>query len=156
MRGLACAVAAPTLGLVLGGCAGARPQALQLRNPIPAGEAFTCALREVAALGYTLLDADREGGIIRAERQNREDGASILLDVDVVDLLTITLEPAGRDRATLRVTAASTEKPRRRDAGGRTEEFPSDRVRDDARTLLRACGGPDAEIADASTERGRR
>lgn len=95
-------------------------------------------MRVLGELEYNILDADRDAGFIRAERQHPGSTPFFMTATGFFDLMTVTvLEDGGG--ASLRVHASSQveEEGQRRSSGIAT----SDEARADADAVLTRCAG---------------
>ncbi|HEX2201664.1 MAG TPA: hypothetical protein VHG91_00125 [Longimicrobium sp.] len=123
-------------------------RALALGSP---DESFSCAMREVNELGYTVADADRGAGFLRAERDRTSLGDALLGGVQRFDQLTLTVFPREDRRTVLRVVTDGYEvEARGENRGGRVSGVPSPRADEDARAILSACGEPEGAPSAAA------
>lgn len=110
-------------------------------SPIPQDGLYTCALRKVNELGYTVTNTNKEAGFITAERQTSSGFSEVVTGRKYHDVLTISIfdEASGGSRR-LRVTAAQTQQTAQ--LFGRASETgvaPSDKAKADSNDLLAAC-----------------
>lgn len=130
----------PIAGLALAACAGSyAPVSFMSPTPRPADEAYTCALRTVNQLGYTIEATDRTSGFLRAGRQSSGAMAALLVERDYFDGLTVSIFEAADGTYSMRVTAASSSQGSF-NSTGRNNVPPSQQVQRDAREVLGSCG----------------
>jgi hypothetical protein len=77
--------------LVLGCGVSASAARRELASPLPREEAFTRAMRVVADFGYTVTDADRASGFLRAERKASSGSTEFLTGSANFWVLTVTV-----------------------------------------------------------------
>lgn len=144
-----CTVLIAALLVLVAACA-ARPESFVTRTPTPTGDAYTCALRMVNQLGFSVVNADREAGFINAERQTSGGAEVFLTGIKELDQLRIsTYEDALSETTEIRVTAGQGTASAHAfsDVSETTMSAPSDSGREAARTILVACGeGPAAPM----------
>lgn len=135
----------------IGGCASSAPISFMAATPDAGPSAYTCALRKLNEIGYTITNTNKEAGFITADKQTTGAFAEALLGKKYHDQLTVSSFDAGDGTGKLRVTAAQTEE----NAGfmfGKASSSgvaPSAKGKADANTILLSCAqGP---ITTAST-----
>jgi hypothetical protein len=95
--------------LTVGACS-TSPESFTIRTPSPSNDAFTCVQRKINELGFTVENADRDAGFLRASRQTSGLGTAILVNRKYHDQLTIAIFESGDGTTqTIRVTAAQGE-----------------------------------------------
>ena len=77
--------------MVLGCGVSASAARRELASPVAPDEAFTRAMRVVNDFGYTVTDADRASGYLRAERKASSTGSDFLTGAAYVWVLTVTV-----------------------------------------------------------------
>jgi hypothetical protein len=101
------------IGAVAGGCAFGSSDApedrVTLRGTLEAG--FNCAVREVNERDFVVVDASRDSGFLRAERDRTGLTDALLGDTRVLDQLTVSLYRDASERTVMRVTAERVEVP---------------------------------------------
>lgn len=111
---------------------------------------YSCALRQVNQLGYTVVNTDREAGFITGEKRTSGMGTAILTGQNYSSQVTISVFDAENGRRTMRVTAGQTsESALGFGAASRTVIAPSDTGKADAMTILTACA-PEGAAQQAS------
>ena len=120
--------------VVLSACGSRAPMDFSGPAPAPVTATFDCVNREINQMGYTVTTAERDSGLLRAERRNQADiGSRIMGGKDTFDEITVSIirgEPN-----TMRITASSsTVEARERIPGD-----PSRQAQRDARQLLATC-----------------
>jgi hypothetical protein len=128
--------------MAVGGCASGSANAEEdrvvLRGSLEAG--FNCAVREVNERNFVVIDANRDSGFLRAERDRTGFTDAILGDAQVLDQLTVSLYRDASERTVMRVTAERVEVPTSGgSAGGRITRSGTDDGRAAAREILDAC-----------------
>jgi hypothetical protein len=104
-------------------------------------EVFDCAVTRLNALDFTLQQVDRQSGLIVAQKKTRR-GPTIISGVRTADKITAAIFPdATTKQTTLRLTATTVfeEVTVTGAAGGRDENEPSEDLKAQAATILRAC-----------------
>lgn len=126
------------------GCSTA-PESFLVQTPSPQNDAFSCVVRKVNALGFTVEGADRDAGFVRASKQTSGLGTALLTGKKYHDQLTVSIFDAGNGRNTIRVTAAQSNESAlglgnlSKDEGNK----PSPSGRAAARDVLTSCGEGD-------------
>jgi hypothetical protein len=124
------------------GCASAvQPRSFSRPVTVQGADVFGCALGHLNAQGYTVLDANKEAGFIRAEKKTSGLGRALMVGQNLFDQMTISIfqDPATR-QTTLRVTAATmSERAMGWGAGSRNVTDPSPALEADAHRVLDAC-----------------
>lgn len=147
-------LAAAGLSLVaLVGCS-TSPISYFASSPTPQAGLYTCALRKVNELGYTVTNTNREAGFITAEHQTSSGFGEALTGRKYHDILTISIfdEASGASRR-IRVTAAQTQQTAV--LFGRASETgiaPTDKAKADANAILSECA-PGGKISQQSSAR---
>jgi hypothetical protein len=123
-------------------------------SPTPQDGLYTCALRKVNELGYTVTNTNKDAGFITAEHQTSSGLGEALSGRKYHDVLTVSIfdEATGGTRR-LRVTAAQTQQTAQ--LFGRASETgiaPSDKAKADANALLAACA-PGSTITQQASAR---
>jgi hypothetical protein len=129
------------------------PKSYSVTTPQPADAAYSCAIRQINQLGYTLANSNAAGGMIIAEKQSSGLGSKIFLGRTNRDQLTVSIfDGATPGTRQIRVTAAETSE--RTNLLGTAHEGaskPSDAAIADANALLLACGsGPVSKQSSAA------
>ena len=122
--------------VVLSACFGSRTP-MNFSGPAPASVAatFDCANRTLSEMNYTVVAAERESGLLRAERRNQASMASVIMGgKDTFDELTVNII-RGQPNNTMRITAGSSLVGSR----DRTPADPSRRAQEDAKRVLSTC-----------------
>lgn len=140
--------------LALAACS-TSPESFLSITPDPIDDAYTCALRQVNGLGYTVQNADRDAGFITAEKKASGLGTAILTGKEYYDVVTVSIFDSSDTERTIRVTAARAEQGAVNlfgDASRSSGQKPSDEGRADARKVLDICGdGPVVQQVSANT-----
>ena len=124
------------------------PQSYSVATPSPQADTYSCTMRQVNALGYTVANADRDAGLIVASKQTSGLGTAIFTGKEYHDQLSVVVFEADANRTSIRVTAAtSTQNAINFGAASNSNAKPSDKVKQDAQTLLQACA-PDGQITE--------
>ena len=129
-------------GVTAGGCAfgssGGPEDRVTLRGTLEAG--FNCAVREVNERDFVVVDASRDSGFLRAERDRTGFTDAVLGDTRVLDQLTVSLYRDASERTVMRVTAERVEVPRSgASAGARIAGPGTAEGRAAATEILEAC-----------------
>jgi hypothetical protein len=125
------------------GCGGTPVSYFSL-TPQPSADAYTCAIRKVNELGYTVTNTNKDAGFITADKQMTGAMHKVLLGSEEHDQLTVSIfdDPATQQRK-LRVTAAATTASSNLFGTKTSAKSPSDAAMADANALLSACAeGP--------------
>jgi hypothetical protein len=125
-----------------GGCSlgsGSTPEdRVLLRGTLEAG--FNCAVREVNERDFVVVDASRDSGFLRAERDRTGLTDALLGDVRVLDQLTVSLYRDASERTVMRVTAERIDVPTAgASAGTRIARPGTAEGRAAAAAILEAC-----------------
>lgn len=122
------------------GCA-TGPKSFLANTPDPQDGAYTCALREMNRLGYTVRDADRDAGFVTGQKQTSGLGTALLTGKNFHDVLTVSIFDSGdSDERTIRVTAAQMqENAIAFGSASQTGTSPSSSGKADAQTILMNC-----------------
>lgn len=111
--------------------------------PRPQPDVYSCVLQQVNMAGYTVQDANREAGFIRAEKQASGFFTEVLTGATFFDQLTVSVFEDVATKATrMRVTVSGIEESEvglRR--GARKAVSSSSSGKETGRAILRACGG---------------
>lgn len=125
-------------------------------SPTPASQddAYSCALRKINEMGFTVANTDRQAGFITAEKQTSGLGTALLTGKKYQDQLTVSIfDNAGSASRTIRVTAAQTnENAIAFGSASRTGVAPSDTGKKAAQELLTVCA-PNAEATQQTSLR---
>lgn len=119
--------------LTITGCVSFQPMS-DTRATASVDAAFECALRELNTRGYTLLDANKESRLIRAEK-NITAARNALLGIGYVEQITVSAFTDTDGKSLLRVTGESLETRRNSRSGYGT----SPKLRDEVKAITRAC-----------------
>lgn len=133
MRGRFAVLAVTLAACVPGPVMTSGPESLRSVSPKPAADVYACAFAKINQLGYTVKDANRDSGLIKAERlnpdfRNANGGAA----GPATEEITAAVFPESSSTS-LRVTV-----------GARTPAAalnPSAGERSDATSLANECGG---------------
>lgn len=137
--------------LLLAGCK-TTPVSYFAITPQPIGDAYSCALRKVNELGYTVTNTNREAGFITADKQTTGTMTKLFTGSEYHDVITVSVfdDPATGGRK-IRVTAASSNEQSSLLGTSKNNIAPSDKGQTDANALLTACGqGPITKQARAT------
>jgi len=135
---LALAVAGVTTGGCAFGSSGGPEDRVTLRGTLEAG--FNCAVREVNERDFVVVDARRDSGFLRAERDRTGLTDALLGDARVLDQLTVSLYRDASERTVMRVTAERIEVPTAgASAGARIARPGTAEGRAAAAAILEAC-----------------
>lgn len=129
-------------GLTASGCAFGSSDGpddrVTLRGTLEAG--FNCAVREVNERDFVVVDASRDSGFLRAERDRTGFTDALLGDTRVLDQLTVSLYRDASERTVMRVTAERVEVPTAgASAGSRISRPGTAEGRAAATEILEAC-----------------
>lgn len=121
-------------------------------TPQPIPDAYSCALRKVNELGYTVTNTNREAGFITADKQTSGVFTKAFTGAEYHDVITVSIfdDPSAGGRK-IRVTSGSSN--RQSSLLGTSSEniAPSDKGQKDANALLSACAeGPITKQAQFS------
>lgn len=140
--------------VVLGGCVTA-PVSFTGLSPDSQDAMFSCALRRVNELGYTVTNTDRDAALITGTKQTSGFGTALLTGSNYHEQLTVSVYEGADGRRTMRVTAAQVQE----DAeglgrGSRSSSAPGDIGKADAMAVLTSCApeGAAQQTTTASTE----
>ena len=89
--------------------------------PVAASEAYSRALQVLNDFGYTVLDADRDAGFIRAERKSSGTGTELLTGTSYFWTITVTMaaDSSGGTRYVIQPQNVKEERGRRSTFGMR-------------------------------------
>lgn len=109
-------------------------------TPQPAADAYTCALRKINELGYTISNTNKEAGFITGDKQTSGLGTRLLSGSQYTSVLTVSIfdAPSTVGRR-MRVTAAQVRERSNLFTTSKNAEKPSDVGISDAKTVLEAC-----------------
>lgn len=132
--------------LLLSACATA-PITMSRQAPDAPGDLFTCAMQQLAGMGYTVGDVDRDSGFIRAVKQTSGLGRNLFLGEKLSSAMTIAIFPSTVEgQSSMRVTVGQVvEDTWGWGQGTETMRKPSDDGEIEAFDLIQACT-PDGEI----------
>jgi hypothetical protein len=139
--------------LVLAGCSGGHPISYFALTPQPSPDAYTCALRKVNELGYTITNTSKDAGFLTADKQTTGTMHKLLTNGEVHDQLTVSVfDDAATQQRKVRVTAGTTEAKSGLLGGTSTSaQSPSDSGIADANSVLSACAtGPITKQSSAT------
>jgi hypothetical protein len=128
------------VAVVVSACSTA-PISFLSMTPSPADAAFSCALRQINTMNYTVTNTNKEAGFIAAEKQTSGLGTALLTGRKYGSSLTVSVFEGADGQRNLRVTAGqSTEKAALFGAASKSTGKPSAQGIADAKALLSACG----------------
>jgi len=138
--------------LVLAAACSTSPISYTASTPTPQDGAYSCALRKVNELGFTVVNTDRQGGFITAEKQTSGLGTALLTGRKYTDALTVSIfDGADAQSRTIRVTAAQvTENAMGFGAASKTGIKPSPTGIKAAQEVLTACAPGSAPVQQTS------
>ena len=145
----------PFLAVPLAGCLHMSGVPISFTAPTPqtSADAYSCALRKVNELGYTITNANKEAGFITADKVTSSVAERLITSSDVYDRLTVSIfdAPDGKGR-TIRATSAKTQVST--EAGNIPPRpiNPSNQGMADAQGLLLACGSGPVVRQDSESE----
>jgi hypothetical protein len=122
-------------------------------------ETIDCAIGYVNSLGYTVVDANRDAGFLRAEKKTS--GAGTMVSVALLgagankyDAMTVAVYGDPKSSLTqLKITSSTMNEPMSLfGAGRRTDGQPSPALVADTKTILSACGGESPAVQAASSK----
>ena len=128
--------------VVLTGCASSvQPRSFSRPTPKSASDVYACAMGHLNVAGYTIIDANKEAGFIKAEKKTSGVGRVLMTGQNLFDQMTISVfEDPSNHQTTLRATAATmTERSMGWGAGSRNITDPAPQLETDANALLKAC-----------------
>jgi hypothetical protein len=132
-------------------CTPTSPISYLANTPTPQDATYTCALRKVNELGYTVVNTDRQAGFINATKQTSGMAMAVLANAKYNDVLTVSIYDAtDGDARTLRVTAGQTQERAMgfgAGAGSATGVAPSQSGIADAKSVLATCA-PDSDVVE--------
>lgn len=109
-------------------------------TPQPAGDAYTCALRKLNELGYTISNTNKEAGFITGDKQTSGLGTRLFTGSQYTSVLTVSIFDApSTEGRRIRVTAAQVRERSNLFATSKNAEKPSDVGIADANAVLEAC-----------------
>jgi hypothetical protein len=118
------------------GCVSAAPFSTSFSSPKDRQELFQCATTQVNQLGFTVLDANKEAGFMRAER-NVSEARNVMVGLRYFEVLSISVyDDTDNGHSAMRVTAESQQQ---RGAGSREGIGTPSRLRDMAEHLAMSC-----------------
>jgi hypothetical protein len=79
-----------------------------VRSPAPVADTYTCVIRQLAEMTYTIKTAERDAGLIRAEKQDAGARAFVAGGAYFTEMQATILAPADGNGSELRVTVART------------------------------------------------
>ena len=129
--------------LAIAGCQ-TTPVSYFSTTPQPIGDAYSCALRKVNELGYTVTNTNREAGFITADKQTTGMFTKAFTGSEYHDVITVSVfdDPASGGRK-IRVTAGTSDHQSSLLGTSSNNIAPSDKGQKDASTILSTCGeGP--------------
>ena len=137
--------------LVLAACA-TSPLSYSGLTDRATGDAFTCAMRQLNVLEYTVEDTDRDSGFIRGTKQTSGLGTAIFAGARTHGQLTIIVfEGDGGGETTMRVTAAKLIESGILGLAGREDTGkPDDDGIADAHEVLASCGVPEGQVIEGA------
>ena len=145
------------IAVVLSGCATA-PISFLSSTPRPLDDAYSCALRKVNELGYTVSNTNKDAGFITGTKQTSGLGTKLLTGSEYHDQLTVSIfddSAAGGRR--IRVTAGRVDQKSNLFGTSTHAIQPSTAGIGDANTVLTACGsGPVTQQSDMVLESAAR
>lgn len=123
---------------------GGKPVSYFALTPQLAPDAYSCALRKVNELGYTVKDANRDAGFITADKQTTGALRKALMGNEDHDQLTVSVfDDAESQKRKMRVTAAATTARTTMFNTHTSGKQPSEAAIADANAVLSACSeGP--------------
>lgn len=124
------------------------PLSMTRNSLVPSGDLYTCAMRELARLEYTVENTDRESGFIRARKQTSGLGTSLFLGQNHHSAMTIAVfEDPEIGRSTFRVTVGKiTEDTWGWGQGSESLGTPTPEGEAEARDLIAACAPDTGEL----------
>lgn len=129
-------------GLVIAGCASSvQPRSFQKPTSKSLSEVYACAMGHLNVAGYTVVDANKDAGFIRAEKKTSGVGRVVMVGKNLFDQMTVSVfEDPSSKQTTLRVTAATmSEQAYGWGAGSRNITDPAPKLESDANAILAAC-----------------
>jgi hypothetical protein len=126
--------------IALSACTTTGPTHFTTLVPVAPADAYSCAIREVTTLGYTVANTNRESGLIVAERQASGLGTALLTGKKYFDQMTV-LAFENDGQTTVRVTVGRAQESAALfgNMSRSNANKPSDEAMGHARTLLEAC-----------------
>lgn len=111
--------------------------------------AFSCAMEQLNESGYSVRRSNQEAGVIRAQRESTGTLGEVLSGQREYQIIEVSIfrEAGAADSAAYRMNVAAASGSKNllaSELGTGTMEkggSPSDRTREDARALVRECGG---------------
>lgn len=132
-----------TLGsLLLAGCATA-PISFISTTPRAPDDAYTCSLRKLNELGYTVTNTSREAGFVTGTKQTSGLGTKLFTGSEYHDQLTISIFDEGSGARKIRATAGRVDRKSNVFGTQVSSIKPSDKGMSDASAVLVACGSGD-------------
>jgi hypothetical protein len=126
------------LTILVSSCAIA-PQHYEGRAFTPVNDTYTCVMRQLTQLGYTVQDADRGAGFIRAEKQTSGLGTALLVGQHMFDQISVTVLESS-EGALLRIAAGSANQQALGfNQGSRNVRAPSTAVKKDGEHIMSQC-----------------
>lgn len=118
-----------------------QPRSFSQPTTRAASDVYSCAMGHLNVAGYTIMDANKEAGFIKAEKKTSGVGRVVMTGQNLFDQMTVAVfeDPSSR-KTTLRVTAATmSERAMGWGAGSRNVTDPAPQLEIDANSLLAAC-----------------
>ncbi len=130
---------AALVAVIATGCA-TGPVSFVSLTPRLAGDTYSCALRKVNELGYTVSNTNKDAGFITGTKQTSGLGTMILTGSQFHDQLTVSIfdAPGGNGRS-IRATAGRVDQKSNVFGTSSTATAPTTAGKADANALLRAC-----------------
>jgi len=126
-------------------CVSSAPISYVAATPDAGSGPYSCALRKLNEIGYTITNTNKEAGFITGDKQTSGAFAEAFTGKKYHDQITVSVFDAGNGAGKMRVTAAQTEE----NAGymfgkaSATGVAPSKSGKADANTILTSCAqGP--------------
>lgn len=132
---------------LMAGCA-TSPESFVSPSPRPHADAYSCAVRKINELGYTMTGGDRDAGFASAEKQTSGLGTQLLSGRKYFDQIVVSIfDGDGSGSTTIRVTAGQGESTAGLFAKSSRSDMnkPSDSGRAAAQEIIGACGGVGAD-----------
>jgi len=125
--------------LALGGCATAPISYVSL-TPRPLEDAYSCALRKLNELGYTVTNTNKDAGFIAGTKQTSGLGTQLLTGSQYHDQLTVSIFDAESGGRRIRATAGRIDQQTSLLGTSTSGVAPTEKGIADADALLKACG----------------
>jgi hypothetical protein len=120
-------------------CGKSGPISFLATTPSPAPDAYTCSLRKINELGYTVTNTNREAGFITGEKSTTGTFTRAMTGSQYASILTVSIFDDAAARK-IRVSAGQSRERSNLFTTSKSTEPPSDVGVADAKALLNACG----------------